>query len=629
MGIFVEAPDGDTASMRIASILVATVLVTTVLVPTGMSEAQAATYYVDADDGSDTSPGTSDALPWRTLGKVSAATIVPGDTVLFRRGRTFRGSLVVAPAEPGGARMTYGAYGEGAKPILSGWITLPASGFTSVGAGIWETDCAACGPVVNVVMLDSVMMAMGREPNAGSPNAGYRTIQSHAGVGSLTDATLGTGPNWTGGEVVIRKINYILDRYPITSHTGSTLSFTNGTGSAPIDGAGYFVQSHPSTLDVAGEWFFDTATRKLRVHFGSGQPSASVVQVGVIDTVVSAPSRRNVTIDGLAIQGATVFGVHAGNSTGVHVKNCEIRFVGDTAVYAPAADGFVLENSVIERSNHKAVDLSTEVTNARVSRNVIRDTALFQGMGGNGDAQHLAIYVWGDHNVVEGNRIERTGYIGIHFQGNDVVVRNNFIDGFDLIKEDGGGIYTYGGYPDPAVSYSARTVIDNIVLHGISAPEGTVQGIGNGWSHGIYLDENTKNVSVSGNTVAYNDGAGIFLNASHEVTLANNTAFGNREQMWMTSNDKTLARNITLTDNVLFSSTMAQPSLLLYSDARDDFGAFGTFARNRHARPLGNDSTLVTRFSLQGALEGFTLPRWQARYLHDATSRGNSVTVAP
>jgi len=71
-------------------------------------------YYVsnDGDDGND---GLSPERAWRTLMKVSAAELLPGDGVFFRRGDLFRGSIYTKPG------VTYAAYGAGGKPRLYGW----------------------------------------------------------------------------------------------------------------------------------------------------------------------------------------------------------------------------------------------------------------------------------------------------------------------------------------------------------------------------------------------------------------------------------------------------------------------------------------------------------------------------
>lgn len=72
------------------------------------------TYYVSRN-GDDQNDGRTPATAWRTLEKVSAAELLPGDGVLFCRGDLFRGCVKTKPG------VTYGAYGEGEKPRFYGW----------------------------------------------------------------------------------------------------------------------------------------------------------------------------------------------------------------------------------------------------------------------------------------------------------------------------------------------------------------------------------------------------------------------------------------------------------------------------------------------------------------------------
>ncbi|MBC9933044.1 right-handed parallel beta-helix repeat-containing protein [Chitinophaga qingshengii] len=76
-------------------------------------------YYID-DNGSDTSNGRSPATAWKTLAKVNTVTFQPGDSVLFKRGGSWTGTLVIKSSGAAGANITFGAYGSGDKPRITG-----------------------------------------------------------------------------------------------------------------------------------------------------------------------------------------------------------------------------------------------------------------------------------------------------------------------------------------------------------------------------------------------------------------------------------------------------------------------------------------------------------------------------
>lgn len=101
--------------------------------------AQSRTFHVDAERGSDTHDGLSPESAWRSLGKVNTAPLAPGDRVLFRRGQTWRGQLIPHSGNAGGV-VTYGAFGEGPKPVLLGSAAADQpEDWQPAGDGIWAT----------------------------------------------------------------------------------------------------------------------------------------------------------------------------------------------------------------------------------------------------------------------------------------------------------------------------------------------------------------------------------------------------------------------------------------------------------------------------------------------------------
>jgi len=90
--------------------------------------AMATSYYVDSVAGVDTNSGTSTAAPWKTLDKVNTITFAPGDSVLFKRGSSWTGSLHLLGDGSPTAPLTVDGYGTGAAPIISG------TGLYAIGA---------------------------------------------------------------------------------------------------------------------------------------------------------------------------------------------------------------------------------------------------------------------------------------------------------------------------------------------------------------------------------------------------------------------------------------------------------------------------------------------------------------
>ena len=76
-------------------------------------------YYVDASGGDDSNTGTSESDPWQTIEQVNAASLVPGDQVLFKRGELWREILVVPASGSVGSPITFAAYGSGPRPRIT------------------------------------------------------------------------------------------------------------------------------------------------------------------------------------------------------------------------------------------------------------------------------------------------------------------------------------------------------------------------------------------------------------------------------------------------------------------------------------------------------------------------------
>lgn len=105
-------------------------------------------YYVSVN-GDDHFSGNSPESPWRTLEKVSNASLQSGDTVFFKRGDIWRGeSLCIKPG------VTYSAYGDGAKPAFYGspengaspekWSLLDGTD----NIWVYDKDILECGYIV-------------------------------------------------------------------------------------------------------------------------------------------------------------------------------------------------------------------------------------------------------------------------------------------------------------------------------------------------------------------------------------------------------------------------------------------------------------------------------------------------
>lgn len=110
-----------------------------VLCVVGMS--WGAVYYVDCNADGDAGAGTSTAanVAWKTIAKVNASSFSGDDQILFKRGCTWREQLTVPSSGTSGHPITFGAYGSGEKPIISGADVITPGTSWAAYSGDWTT----------------------------------------------------------------------------------------------------------------------------------------------------------------------------------------------------------------------------------------------------------------------------------------------------------------------------------------------------------------------------------------------------------------------------------------------------------------------------------------------------------
>ena len=582
-------------------------------------------YFVNALDGSDSNDGRSAARPWKTITRVNTAQeLQPGDGVFFNRGHQFAGTLQVLKSGTAARPILYSAYGVGAKPVITGFASL--SSWTAAGSGIWEADCAPCGAALNLVTVNGAVQRMGRYPNNG-----YLQVRSHVSNTSITGSEAQVA-NWAGGELVIKKNQWIIDRARIQSVSGATVAYSSPSTYAANDNFGYFFQNHPNTLDQFGEWYYNPATKKVRVFFGvSANPAAHVVKAAALDRVVNANDRTHVIIDNLALQGSHQSTVTVGNTTGVRIANTDISYSATDAISGTAVAGFTLEASNIAQTLNNGVDL-VGATSTVIRGNNISDTGMVPGLGRSGDGTYSAVTLNQVEALIESNTILRSGYNGIAFfypQASGITIRNNLVDGCTLVKSDGACVYSWHSFGNLAPNQTPKEIANNVLLYSTGSMEGIDPAV-RPTSAGIYLDDGVSHGRITGNTVAHAAHSGIFVHNAHTWQITGNTLYNNGAQIDASAGHASgadMIRNLDVSGNVFASRTDKQ--LLINAttvNGDSDVAALGRFSNNRYARAMG--SSLI--FQTNGPSgQGYSLPVWQSKFGFDLSSTESPINRAP
>jgi len=553
---------------------------------------QATTYYISAT-GSNSNDGLSPATAWQTIDKVNSFNFAANDNVLFNRGNTFYGGIIVKRSN-----INFGAYGSGAKPIISGLSTV--SGWVSLGGNIWQAPVTNVKMGVNLVVRNGTPQQVGRYPNTDVANGGYFTYTAATNT-SITGSAQSSTTNWTGAEVAIRANRWEIIRRQVTSHSGGVVSFSS-IPVVPRVNHGYFFQRDSRTLDQDGEWWHDATNNKLRMYFGNNSPTSYNIQIATVDTLFRCQGLSYVTISDISFIGSNKGAIMFNGGIGITTTNCDVNNSGAEAITMMSSKNATVDNCTTSNSLGSGIRMysaSTGPINLTVKNCTVTNTAYIAGMEtSNQNNSGTGIQCYGGDNVnVLNNRVINSGYNGIWWQGNNAYVKYNLVDKYCYVRDDGGGIYTWEHGGSSLPTRTNRNVIGNIIVNGIGALQGT-PGVFESGVQGIYFDLGTATVLADSNTIAYVGGAGIHGNNNTSITLTNNTVF-NAAFSYSTQKfaDAKLVRNMVIMHNIFYPYRMQYRNLGINVPTlvakETDILAMGILDSNYYSLENGIDTSIT------------------------------------
>lgn len=546
--------------------------------------ANASNYYID-NSGSDSNNGLSPGTAWKTIAKINSSTFAAGDSILLNRNGTWNEKLNVPSSGTAANPIVISYYGTGNKPLITGLQTQ--TGFTNVG-NIWSATATNATLTLNTVLINGTLKAKGR-----FPNTGYNIFNSASGspTNQITTATLTGTPNYTGGEVVVRPLHWILDKGTITSQAGAVLNFT-ALSHTNNGGNGYFIQNIASVLDTLGEWCIDGS--KLLSIYATSSPT---VQISTIDTLVYLRKKDHITFDGINFQGGNVYDIRSDTSNYLTIKNCLFNYTGKDAISGTFSKFLVIQLDSIQNSWSNAVSFGGFAANssdsAIIDNNYIKNTGNVAGMGANSNSTCGGIWIVGLYPTITNNIIDSTGYIPVLWGGN-AIIKYNYITNFCFVKDDGAGIYTSIGTALPANYDSGSIIRHNIMVNGIGALAGMAGS--SIFSAGIYLDDTTRYVTIDSNTISIANTGALVLHNNKSITVRDNTVVDSIGTCLYYNGILSL---LSVKRNILYSKSNAQfVSLFTATDLTESIDS------NYYLRPVLESS------QLKMASTTYSLPAW-------------------
>ncbi len=178
------------------------------------------------------------------------------------------------------------------------------------------------------------------------------------------------------------------------------------------------------------------------------------------------------------------------------------------------------------------------------------------------------------------------------------------------LTDDGGGIYT------SSTRYPNRVITGNIIINGISAPEGTNRTYC--MADGIYLDEPVSDVLTVGNTIAYCS-AGIKMHRAFNNKIEKNTVYGNEKQLLFLNlkGEEALSGNVI--DNNIFVPANNSQLAIYFSSVINDIN-FGTSSGNHFTVYKETDKNFFINYPGYSNIY-LTFQEWQKNTGKDLNSK--------
>ena len=278
-----------------------------------MIEAEGGTcYYLSSINGDDSNDGLSPETPWRSLSMLwrtiptgdLVSKIKAGSGVFFERGSVWYPEQYMNYQVynlSGTDGVSYGAYGEGEKPLFTCSLDFTSAG----GTGRWLKTSWE-----NVWELDPVLI---------DPDPAWRGAEPHdMDIGNIV---------FNGGEGLGIRIVPQDDKSPFGE---GKLSYDKGfvCNGYEYYNAGVADMTNPGTaLTKNLEFIHDRAEGRLYLYFDGGNPGDYFNDIKVSRTGAAATFGSNSRVDNLAFMYSTTYGA-LGGAVNFTVTNCEVGYVG-------------------------------------------------------------------------------------------------------------------------------------------------------------------------------------------------------------------------------------------------------------------------------------------------------------
>ncbi len=491
-------------------------------------------FFVAAN-GNDSWSGQLDAPnaagtdgPFASPGRALAAMRGSGIKTTYLRGGTYSltSTLTLGTADNGVSLLGY----PGEVATLSGGERI--TGFTAQGGGLYAAAVTrATGLDLSVAGIRQTVAQSG-DRITGDATAGWQVLEQAAGGASRTALRYQAGaqvPAAVQAGVMIQTFDTERLSDGITAMEGIDPASRSITLAAPApyalrSGGTYRVLNDDALIRDAGEFAWQAETNRLIMK--PTDPAALLAQGAVVprlDTLVRLDGASGVTIRGLAFADTPYTGtaIDLRNASGNRLSGNYFSNLG-TGLTLTGSSNNGIDGNRMEHLGANGVQITDGSNGNRVTGNRITDIGTVR-------KDVAAVMLYGArNNAVSGNEINGSPRYGVSLKNWDAdtgnvgnVIEQNRIVNTGTETADSAAIEMLG-----RSNLDTQTIIRGNVIDGV---RGLATDAAGNWldrqkSFGIYLDDMTNGVTVTGNFIHDTGWDSVFVHGGDANRIDNNVA---------------------------------------------------------------------------------------------------------
>ncbi|MFP4662115.1 MAG: immunoglobulin domain-containing protein [Halanaerobiales bacterium] len=488
---------------------------------------QAETYYIDYANGDDNNTGTEEDSPWKhapgveeAIGGPASVELQPGDTVLFKGGVTYYGTILLSSrnswAGTEEAPIIYkgNGWGEGRARISGGQVfgqswTQCTSAEEVRGnpnySNIYYTEAPEDYHIIRGTYEDGKMLWFAQDPAPEDPFHYDRTgqfrviphedstiIQTHNSITDPRHFTQEDPDYYDGAYIIVYRIPNVVDMYKVTgydpeTHTVYHEEFEESKVYTDRDSY-YAIINHPAGMSFPGTYWHDTSSGRFYVWPNdSGSPLEHIYSFSDSgSTGINIDSKSYITVEGFLIE-ENQHGIIASGDNLVIQDNIvrNLKSAGRYAIHV-GGDNILVKNNTV-KDCQRAVGILMSGNNVSIIGNRVSRTSR-QGIWSMGTNRGIIA-----DNLVEEIAGTHSNAISVYLYNEDILIARNQV--YDSVRA-----LTWSGDDDPDL-YVNLTIYGNVF-----------EGSARSWGHEMHGLTAVNNTFVGGTGIMPDDTGIVMFN---------------------------------------------------------------------------------------------------------------------